>query len=697
MRLADACVASVAAAALSCASPPAGFQASHPDGGIQDAASTDGTLLSDVSLVGDDGPGLLGDSGPEKTVTALAISPSQASIEVLNGALASQQFQVTATYSDGTTGPLSALPDWSSDQPALGKISSTGDYTTTGTLGGTTTVTATFGTLKATATLLVKLHYIENQAQLPSNVTGPLAAATSPDPVVKWAYPYDGTVFPKGINQSTLQWIGGNASDYYYIDVDGPTFQLEAYASAPNQQWDFTISDWNQFLDSTSGLAELKVARWNGANASVLVDEHLTVANGSMRGTIYYAAYSASGGAQLGRVLRIQPGATVYDDFLDAGATCTACHSVSANGGTLIYNAGYWPPEVSNSYDLKGQTMLFSGFLNPGPDGGASQWAMAGLSADGTVLTENFTALRGPIGVQLGGFNPATGNALSNTGITTPLGMPVFSPDNLLLVYVDPTTNDLRAADWDPVNKVASNDRLLVASAANATAKQIQYPTVSPDHQWVVYGRGPSLGSLGVPGDLYMTSVATPGEVELNTLNGTNYPFAEGARDLHLNYEPTFAPVAAGGYFWLVFHSRRTYGNKQLNAAYVEPGVGVKQLWIAAFDQAPAANTDPSHAPFYLGGQDPTALNARGFWALKPCLPNGQSCQTGTDCCTGYCDEPGDGGEGGTADGGLFCGQASGCSSDGSRCTTTADCCNATSGTTCINNVCSEPPPSSSQ
>ena len=31
--------------------------------------------------------------------------------------------------------------------------------------------------------------------------------------------------------------------------------------------------------------------------------------------------------------------------------------------------------------------------------------------------------------------------------------------------------------------------------------------------------------------------------------------------EAHLNYEPTILPIAIGGYYWVVFTSRRCYGN----------------------------------------------------------------------------------------------------------------------------------------
>src|SRR5262249_42710846 len=148
------------------------------------------------------------------------------------------------------------------------------------------------------------------------------------------------------------------------------------------------------------------------------------------------------------------------------------------------------------------------------------------------------------------------------------------------------------------------------------------------------------------------------------------------------NFEPTFAPVAAGGYFWVVFTSRRTYGNVLLGTKDQ-----VKQLWVAAIDQSPTPGKDPSHPPFRLPGQDPTSVNMRGFWALDPCKADGQGCMSGTECCGGYCDASGDGGA-------PVCkSQQNQCSQNGDKCGTATDCCNVAIGVTCINHVCSEPTP----
>ena len=252
--------------------------------------------------------------------------------------------------------------------------------------------------------------------------------------------------------------------------------------------------------------------------------------------------------------------------------------------------------------------------------------------------------------------------------------------------------------DFDATKSpMLTSPRDLVQPGTDPSDGDITWPTVSPDGHWALYTRsnGTVIDSRGsctsdgcdysTRGDLYLADTTTPNsEIRLASLDGDSYPFAAGARDLHYNYEPTFAPVAAGGYFWVVFHSRRTFGN--VSTLTGAPAT-TKQLWVAAIDQSPVPGKDPSHPAFRLEGQDLTTLNLRGFWALDPCKGDGQGCGSGTECCGGYCDASGDAGA-------PVCSAAAPvCAANGDKCTTTADCCGAATGTTCINKVCSEPAP----
>lgn len=178
----------------------------------------------------------------------------------------------------------------------------------------------------------------------------------------------------------------------------------------------------------------------------------------------------------------------------------------------------------------------------------------------------------------------------------------------------------------------------------------------------------------------------------LNALNGrdaggTSYlpTSANHPDDTILNYMPTVNPVASGGYFWVVFESRRRYGNLLDADPWALPGVNCpppdqatancpygskqKKLWVAAIDIATGA-VDPSHPAFYLPGQELDAGNSRGYWVVDPCRQDGTSCETGDECCGGFC-------RNGTDGGALTCGKPSGptCSQEFEKCTVDSDCC----------------------
>jgi hypothetical protein len=164
-----------------------------------------------------------------------------------------------------------------------------------------------------------------------------------------------------------------------------------------------------------------------------------------------------------------------------------------------------------------------------------------------------------------------------------------------------------------------------------------------------------------------------------------------GTSELRFAFYPTVAPVAAGGYFWVYFDSPRRYGN--MDTTKIESGLSVpagisvaapgllgtasKQLWVTAIEIAPDGDytMDRSAPAFYLPGQELGTNNHRAFSALDPCRDVGASCQSGTDCCLGFCGE-------------------SGCEAPPSRCAKTeeackaqTDCCEA--GDYCINGFCS--------
>jgi hypothetical protein len=282
-------------------------------------------------------------------------------------------------------------------------------------------------------------------------------------------------------------------------------------------------------------------------------------------------------------------------------------------------------------------------------------------------------------------WNPQTGEKIMGTGLDgVLLDMPAFAPSGKAIAAVDHASHGLIKYAFDPATNMVSGMTPLVSPGNDPNLNAICFPSVAPttagnefaDNTWVTYHRGVypnSLDTRNGPGNLYLASMDTPGlEIRLSSANGDSYPFAAGDRDRNYNYEPTFAPQEAGGYHWIVFTSRRTYGNRLTGDKSA-----VKQLWITAIDLHPAPGQDPSHPAFWVPGQD-SNLNMRGFWANKNCLPSKAACMKDSDCC------------GGTCSNGMCIGKPDeGCSDQGGSCVISADCCDA--DLTCQGGTCSAP------
>jgi hypothetical protein len=79
-------------------------------------------------------------------------------------------------------------------------------------------------------------------------------------------------------------------------------------------------------------------------------------------------------------------------------------------------------------------------------------------------------------------------------------------------------------------------------------------------------------------------------------------------------------------------------------------------------DTGPLYGVDLSSPAFYIPGQVFETANHRAFTALDPCLADGKSCETGIDCCSGFCTNG-------------VCGPPKGCSEANEACKTDKDCC----------------------
>ena len=644
---------------------------------------------------GGDG-GLVVDHG---AVTSLAVTPKAATIDVMNGAPASATFVATATFADKTTQVVT--PAWTFDRLDIALVDGTGKLTANGMLGGHGTVTASFGGQMGTAGADVKLHVVQNPANLPA---GSMGAFGSPDgnPSGTLLYPYDQTVFARGILAPELQWSGGNAGDAYLVHLSETYFDAQIYVNAdPPSRFLLPADVWTQLTQSNAGESvALDVQRLSASTAHQAMHETWTIAQGSLRGSIYYWAVNT------GQLMKVAPGASSPVVIFDSGPAdqlgtpapasyngtvppwesggnnkrCVACHTVSKDGSTIaaVFEKKGSTASPWGTIDL---TQATPSVVQITPY--TSTTIYLGLTPDGAYAAQNDLAMTMSL------VNAKTGAAVASAldGFTDKTCDPSFSPDGKHLAFagnvtgfypVEYTIGDLDVMDFDEPTTTLTNRRTIVPAGGQAVA----FPSFSPDSAWLLFQKGDySRAKYGTTSighdDLYMVDLAMQtGVLSLANASGASL----SAQNQHISYQPTVNPIAVGGYIWVVFVSPRDYGNRMLsttNPTYENR----KQLWVAAVDVSPQAGKDPSHPAFWLPGQDLTTINMSGYWALEACHQNGTSCDQGFECCSGFCQPDGTGK--------YSCvPPPSGCSQIGNKCTTSADCCNA--GTvSCIGGFCS--------
>jgi hypothetical protein len=605
-------------------------------------------------------------------IASITITPADQVITVDNGAIPpATQLTAVATMTDGTTMPVTNAT-WTFDRPDVAKVNSgTGDAVATGLLGGKGKVTASVGNISGSTSLSVKLVYTVDPGNVDPSIKVQFPNATDPDPAMTLLYPYDKTVFPRGLHGPIIQWNGGGAGNIYQVHAVSPTFEFTGWGTVdPPSRYDFPTMPadiWAKLSGSTDGDITVSVQRYDGFKVYQPKQETWRIAPGNLAGTIYYWEVNN------GNVVRLKPGDTAPENFLQKppGHTCVACHSVSKNGSTLVaaLDGGASPWATFNAADganlySSGQP---SGFEAISPTGSHVLW---GSWIDGSFNTSGQLTLTAA--------NSNTPLAQLNPGGGAP-SHPAWSSDAAKVAFsvrtdgngLDFNHSTLWTADIDLANPAFTNVHQIVPN--DASRPTVTFPTFSPDSKWIAFERSTQARSRGGLSDIWLTSPDGTTLIALDQANGTG--LLQGA-EASSSYEPTFNPVAVGGYFWLVIVSERTYGNTLTDT---NPSTRHKQLWVTAIDQAPNAGQDPSHPAFWLPGQEIGNQNMRGEWALSPCKQMGSDCSAGYECCDGFCSDDGTGH--------FTCSTSQGCSHEGEACKTAADCCSA--GSSCVGGFCS--------
>lgn len=682
--------------------------------GCEDGASTSGNASTSGS--GGDGAGstTVTSGGTFSSGTSSQLSLSITPMDpILDVSGAPKSLALTAKFSDGTT-PTNVV--WSVDDVVVGLVDGTGLFTSKGFVAGDAKVTATAGNVSGSTTVHVRVHITENPDNLSASDIALLQAGGAADASFKWLYPYDETVFPRGLRAPELQ-LAGSAADARYVKIAFGDYLYEGFFGASNPvRATLSPAIWKSVTDSAKATDAVNVAftKLSGGQATGPASETWTIAQGAFKGSIYYNTYK-SALTNTGAVMRVRPN---VDASVFLG-NCTVCHSVSANGNVVVggLSWGDGNPLDSGAFDIATDGTSSTRYT----DDDGRKLAFGALTPDGSKLLSNGVPASGsPIrGLQNAYpsklFDTATGAEIAAPSwpVTNAI-TPVFSPDgkHVAFSHFDVGQNVLGVMDVDlaPSPPAFSN----LADVATSTRAVAGWPSFLPDSSAVLFHDGEAFDTAGYGGaprlgEISFVDLATKTVKPLRALNGRNpdgsvyLPYGE-AEEANLGYEPTVLPIAVGGYYWVVFTSRRAYGNEISPTGTVPGGNdkwgtlinGVetpsvrKKLWVSAIDINHTGKDDPSHPAFYLGEQELNAGNMRAFAALDPCKPDGETCESGADCCGGFCQPNGETDPDGNPV--TVCGKnMGGCSEIDEACTTAADCCDPSA--LCINGHCAVAPP----
>jgi hypothetical protein len=770
------------AAALGGACGSSSGGANFPPGG-DDASVFEGSA-GDGSPASTDSPSFLGDGSTgtgDSAVGAFDVEPS--ALQTIN--VTAGQTPPTVTYQATLNGsPIAA--GWTVDRGDLATIgagpSAQGILQPTGTTGGLVNVIAGYGGKTIQRAVFIQIAATQNGAnssapgegqQIAGTVAqlgsgggiggvggeglgGPVDPATltvlqnaSANSSLVVLYPYDGTVFPRGLLAPLIQWTwsGGDAdaiqislkttsgSFSYTGNFSRPPILAQTkgnFIRMPIPQDVWTMATNTAGGPTPSGKPDQLTMSLVVAKGGVGYHPNLpvtwTIAPGLLEGTVYYNSYGTQlvqnsiepdvHGNQFGAaVLGIQPGATGpvvvagVQSALGTGAGCRVCHVVSSDGSTLIAQHGDTYSETS-SYDLKNLT-TGNALTNYN---GIFGWA--GLSANGSLALTNTGDLAASDSVtQLYAFPPAASGAtpLATTGIPSNLsaGTPAFSPDTKHVAFdflggtIGSTTGNgtqLVSLDFDASTNAFSNLKVLATMTGGHRAG---FPSFFPTNDAVAFHYQLVNSShllntwQGAEAQIWWSDVATGTASNLYALNGLTAGGASSylptgptnhANDTVLNYEPTVNPVSSGGYIWVIFTSRRLYGS----VATIDPWTSDPRK----YDATQLANTTCKKlwvAAIDLNAKAGTDPSHPAFYLPGQELLAGNArgfwalapCKADGQSCTAG-DQCCNGYcEPGGGDAGLVCTNAppnASCSNVGDKCTTAADCCDTTNQ--CINGFC---------
>ncbi|MGE0791110.1 MAG: hypothetical protein AB7S26_35890 [Sandaracinaceae bacterium] len=577
-----------------------------------------------------------GDGGNESPtdIISLTIAPVDPVI-VLPDDPATLTFTVEAMQRDGTPRPLTSGIVFTLDNVAIGTLHpSTGVFTAAG-VGGVATVTVRLSGgsgPSASTSLTVTFHgEVFGMGVSPTDIAVFDGATPVADPTMSPGvdYPLAHAVMPRNVYPPNVMWTRHHpspaAEDLWHVRLTRPHATLDGYFRADpafTDNWQLPTDLWPAMAGSD--ISEPIEVLVEVASAGMLYRsealEFRTV-DGVLGGSVYYWSPPAA------RLRRIDVQTAALVDFLPTpGDDCIGCHSVSRDGQRLM--AVREPTETVTAFDITRDLTA-----NPAPNLFAVRYDVRrcqSFNAD-TTLAVTGDCGANPTSLPFGILDVSTGAEMTALAGQAGDGFdPEWSPDGASIAFSD--RNEDLAITPVMSDGTFGASRVIHSAASSPGGAVDWHPTWTPNSAWIAYQHGEtrrtheSTGG-GVHGALWLISPDGGTPVRLDN---ANFGPDDGAGTNDGSYRPTFSPFDSGGYFWLLFTTLHDYGNGPAGVH------GQKQVWVTAIRRAPDGTSDPSEVPYYLAGQEiATILSPQ--WVPPPCNPNGSSCSTSAECCSGEC------------------------------------------------------------
>lgn len=537
------------------------------------------------------------------------------------------------------------------------------------------------------------------------------AFTTSPvvdDPIrsATLLYPLDEAVVPNNWAAPSVQWSPtGARGDAYRLRVVSEHVTLTmlvadvspTFRSAVEVDRDAWRALTASLVDHEGGLSQVdfSVDRFDRENGEVVsgTPVRVSLSEDGVFGSLFYWRVQAS--PQASDVFRLN---TVTGErasvFGTESGACVGCHALSNDGRTLAATVDFRGPArvtavVDTTRDATPPPDVFAP-LSPAyhllafsPD--ASRILASRPEGDESLGQSRLALLDGETGQPRSAVGLPTANA----------GYPAWSPDGRWIAWMEGGSDgpvgtadatSIELAHVEAGDTFAPATTLVGGASLEASlegGQTVSRPTFSPDGRFVVFAHGTrsvSASDTETPAHAALYLVPVEGGAPIRLARGMG---PDGPVDAFWPVYSPFVTEEPDGteLHWLAFYSRQSFGNARAGTL----GTSRRQLWVMAIDPARIeAGADPSHAPYWLDGQDVSAENIAALWAPTACRARGEDCTASSECCSGAClPEP--------TSGRTVCAAPPVCHRYGESCETADDCCD---GLSCSLHVCGYEPPS---